>query len=85
MGRHSKPPPDRRHTAQRRAITTVELVDNNLVAHRVTIDDATLGLPRGRYTTICGTDVLPAAMVARAAQHCRLCTPIPAQRTGGRR
>jgi hypothetical protein len=81
MGRHSKPPPDRRRTAQRRAIATVELVDVNLVAHRVTVDDAALGLPLGRYTTVCGGDVLPAAMVARAARFCRLCTPIPSQRT----
>jgi hypothetical protein len=77
MGRHSKG----RRTAQRRTIETLELVDTTGTAHRVTVDDAALGLPLGRYTTVCGGDVLPAAMVARAARSCRLCTPIPAQRT----
>jgi hypothetical protein len=81
MGRHSKPPPDRRRTAQRRTVTTVEVVDISGTAHLMTLDAATDGLSRGRYTTICGGDVLPAAMVASAARSCRLCTPIPAQRT----
>ncbi len=81
-GRHSrakhrlgKPQDDQ---AQRR---TVEVVDTTGTAHRVTLSDAEHGLPRGRYTTICGGDVLPAALVTREARHCRLCAPIPAQRT----
>lgn len=59
---------------------TVEVVDTTGTAHRVTLSAAEHGLPRGRYTTLCGGDVLPAALVARAARYCRLCTPIPAQR-----
>jgi hypothetical protein len=73
-GRHATPP-------QRRTVATVELVDINSTAHRVSIDAATDGLSRGRYTTICGGDVLPAALVAREARYCRLCSPIPAQRS----
>jgi hypothetical protein len=83
MGRHSKQ--QGRRTAQRRTITTVELVNVTGTAHRVTIDAAADGLPRGRYATVCGGDVLPAALVARAARLCRLCAPFPAQRSGSRR
>jgi hypothetical protein len=79
MGRHSKP--QGRRTAQRRTIATVELVDVTGTAHRVTVDAAADGLPRGRYATVCGGDVLPAALVARAARFCRLCAPIPSQRS----
>jgi hypothetical protein len=79
MGRHSKQPG--RHVPQRRTVATVELVDTTGTAHRVTLDAATDGLSRGRYTTVCGGDVLPAALVAREARYCRLCAPIPAQRT----
>jgi hypothetical protein len=77
MGRHSKG----HQTQQRRTIATVELVDVNGTAHRVTVDAAADGLPRGTYTTVCGTDVVAAALVARAARFCRLCAPIPSQRT----
>jgi hypothetical protein len=81
MGRHSKG----HQTQQRRTIATVELVDVNGTAHRVTVDAATDGLPRGRYIAVCGGDVLPAALVTREARHCRLCTPVPTQRPGPRR
>jgi hypothetical protein len=79
MGRHSKQPG--RRTAQRRTIATVELVDVTGTAHWVTVDAAADGLPRGRYATVCGGDVLPAALVARAARFCRLCAPIASQRS----
>ncbi len=79
MGKHSKQ--QGRHVPQRRTIATVDLVDVNGTAHRVTVDAAADGLSRGRYATVCGGDVLPAALVAREARYCRLCAPIPAQRS----
>lgn len=82
MGRHSK---GRHATPQRRTVATVQLVDHTGTTHLVTLDAATDGLSRGRYTTICGGDVLPAALVTREARRCRLCAPIPAQRPGGTR
>ena len=69
MGRHGK----QQGVPQRRTIATVELVDVSGTAHRVTVDAAADGLPRGWYTTVCGGDVLPAAMVAKQARYCRLC------------
>jgi hypothetical protein len=83
VGKHSKP--QGRRTPQRRAIGTVELVDVTGTAHRVTVDAAADGLPRGTYATLCGTDVVAAALVARAARFCRLCAPIPSQRSVSRR
>ncbi|MGH3572757.1 MAG: hypothetical protein ACRDS0_28240 [Pseudonocardiaceae bacterium] len=81
MGRHSKQSQNR-HTPARR---TIEMVDIAGTAHRLTPDAAADGLPRGRYSALCGEDVLPAAMVAREARYCRLCTPIPVQRGRGAR
>jgi hypothetical protein len=72
MGRHSKG----HQTQQRRTIATVELVDVSGTAHRDTVDAAAEGLPRGRYTTICGGEVLPGALVAEQARYCRLCIPV---------
>ena len=83
MGKHSKQPG--RHAPQRRTIATVELVDTTGTAHRVTVDAAADGLPRGTYSTLCGTDVVAAALVAHAARFCRLCAPVPSQRSGSRR
>lgn len=68
MGRHSK----KRQTRPRR---TVEMVDITGTAHLLSVAAAEKGLPRGRYLTLCGEDVLPAALVARAARYCRLCLP----------
>lgn len=79
MGRHSKQQGHR--TPRHRTIATLELVDTSGTAHRVSIDAAADGLRRGTYATLCGTDVVAAALVAREARHCRLCSPIPAQRT----
>jgi hypothetical protein len=77
MGRHSRP--------QRRTIETIELVDTSGTAHRVRIDAAADGLRRGSYATVCGTDVVAAPLVAKQTRYCRLCAPIPAQRTWGAR
>ena len=79
MGRHSKQ--QGRRTAQRRTIATVELVDVTGTAHLVSVAAAADGLPRGTYATLCGTDVVAAALVAREARFCRLCAPIPSQRS----
>ena len=76
MGRHSKG----RHTTQCRTVDTVQLVDTGGTAHLVTVAAAEHGLPLGRYTAVCGTNVVPAALIAREARYCRLCAPIPAQR-----
>jgi hypothetical protein len=78
-GRHSKQ--GRSVTQRRRTIATVELVDVAGTAHRVTVDAAADGLPRGRYATVCGGDVLPAPLVAEQARHCRLCATVPSQRS----
>ncbi len=70
-------------TPQRRR--TVEMVDNTGTAHLLTADAAESGLPQGRYTAVCGGDVLPAALVAQEARYCRLCMPvIPTQRSNPR-
>lgn len=86
VGRHSKAKhrlgkrqDDR--AAPRRTVATVQLVDVSGTAHLVTVDEATTGVTRGRYTTLCGGDVLPAALVTRESRQCRLCTPIPSQRS----
>lgn len=70
MGRHRKQ--QDRHTQARR---TVEMVDISGAAHRLTTDAAAAGLARGRYSALCGEDVLPAALLAREARFCRLCAP----------
>ncbi|MGH3550069.1 MAG: hypothetical protein ACRDQU_18555 [Pseudonocardiaceae bacterium] len=76
-GRHSKQPQNRRTP---RAGHTVDMVDARTgTAHRLTPDAAADGLPRGRYSALCGEDVVPAALVAREARFCRLC--VPAQRS----
>jgi hypothetical protein len=80
MGKHS-----RQGVPQRRTIETIELVDTNGTAHRVSVAAAADGLRRGQYATLCGGDVVAAALAARAARFCRLCAPIPTQRSGSRR
>ena len=79
MGRHSKG----HQQAQRRR--TVEVVDTTGTAHLMTVTAAEHGLPLGRYTAVCGTNVVPAALIAREARYCRLCAPIPTQRSRGSR
>ncbi|MDQ2883999.1 MAG: hypothetical protein M3Y48_23320 [Actinomycetota bacterium] len=61
------------------------MVDVTGTEHLVAPDAAADGLHRGLYSTLCGADVVPAALVARAARYCRLCAPIPAQRGRGAR
>jgi hypothetical protein len=77
MGKHSRRP----DVPRRRTIATVELVDISGTAHLVSVAAAAEGLPRGRYTTVCGGEVLPAALVVKQARYCRLCASIPAQRS----
>ncbi|MDQ2880462.1 MAG: hypothetical protein M3Y48_04150 [Actinomycetota bacterium] len=81
MGRHSKR--HGRHTPRRHTIAMVDV--HTGTEHLLTPDAAADGLPRGRYSALCGEDVVPAALVAREARFCRLCTPIPAQRSRGTR
>lgn len=71
--------------APRRTAGTVQLVDVSGTAHLVTVDEATAGVTRGRYITVCGGEVLPAALVTPGSRYCRLCAPIPAQRPGSAR
>jgi hypothetical protein len=71
--------------ALRRTAATAQLVDHTGTAHQVTGDEARAGVARGRYTTMCDGEVLPAALVTRETRQCRLCVPIPAQRPGGTR
>jgi hypothetical protein len=86
VGRHStpqhRPQSDR---AERQRTRTVEIVDSSGTAHLLSVAAAENGLSRGRYTAICGGDVLPAALVARQARYCRLCAPVPTQRSRGTR
>ncbi|PZS23008.1 MAG: hypothetical protein DLM60_03375 [Pseudonocardiales bacterium] len=77
MGRHSKQPQQRHRPRPR----TVSMVDVTGTEHLLTADAAADGLQRGLYSTLCGADLVPAALVARAARYCRLCAPIPAQRS----
>lgn len=83
VGRHNKPRRRRQSDqAQRQCTRTVKIVDVAGTAHRLTIDAAADGLPRGRYSALCGEDVLPAALIAREARYCQLCAPmtVPGQR-----
>ena len=84
MGRHSPA-----YLAQQRCHAgrhAVEMVDARTgTAHFLTIDAAADGLPRGQYVAICGEEVVPAALVAREARYCRLCAPLPVQRSRARR
>lgn len=78
-GRHSRRGAHTQIPATRRS--GIELVDITGTAHLVTADAAESGLVRGRYNTMCGEEVLPAALVARQARYCRSCQPIPTQRS----
>jgi hypothetical protein len=77
MGKHSR----KQGAPQRRTIETIELVDVTGTSHKVRIDAAAEGLRRGRYATLCGGDVVAAALAAREARFCRLCAPLPTQRS----
>jgi hypothetical protein len=62
---------------------TVEVVDaRTLTAHCLTMDALAAGrLPKGRYITLCGQDVLPASLAEPGRNRCLSCVPIPSQRT----
>jgi hypothetical protein len=68
------------YTARQRA---VELVDaRTLTAHFLTLDALASGrLPKGRYIALCGQDVLPASLAEPGRGRCRLCIPIPSQKS----
>jgi hypothetical protein len=72
----------RLHKGQASTERTIVMVNRDGTAHLLTADAAENGLPKGRYTAVCGGDVLPAALVAREARYCKLCVPIvPTQRS----
>jgi hypothetical protein len=81
MARHRLPG---RHQTTPVVQHTIEMVDTAGTAHFLTIDAAADGRPRGRYTAICGEEILPGALVARGARWCPLCIPIPTQRSSRR-
>jgi len=64
---------------------TVEMVDvTTMQTHLLSDDAVTAGCRGGHYTALCGTDVIPAAMVEPGRGYCRSCsssTPIPTQET----
>jgi hypothetical protein len=60
---------------------TIEMVDHTGTAHLLSITAAETGLSRGRYTTLCAEQIQPTALAARMARYCRLCVPIPTQRS----
>jgi hypothetical protein len=76
-GRRQKIP---QHGVPHRAIEVVDA--RTLTAHFLTADAMAAGrLPEGRYTALCGEDVLPACLVEPGAGRCSLCVVIPRQRT----
>ncbi|MGH3782014.1 MAG: hypothetical protein ACRDRO_15690 [Pseudonocardiaceae bacterium] len=82
MGKHSKL---RRHRHQlTRPSGMVEMVDIRTGdTHLLTPDAAAAGRQAtGRYRSLCGADILPAALVDPGMRCCRLCrsTTIPAPR-----
>ncbi|MGH4003467.1 MAG: hypothetical protein ACRDSO_05085 [Pseudonocardiaceae bacterium] len=65
--------------------TTTEVVDISGQAHLLTDTAMTAGRRGGgRYVALCGTEVLPAALVAAPESHCRTChaatVPTPRRR-----
>jgi hypothetical protein len=82
MGKHSKP---RRHQ-EIPPRGMVEIVDIRTgQRHLLTPDAAAAGQQTaGRYHALCGTDILPAALVDPGTGYCWPCqsTPIPTPRGG---
>jgi hypothetical protein len=65
----------------------VEVVDaHTLTTHLLTLDAlAARRLPEGRYTALCGKDVLPACLTEPGSNRCSSCiscSSIPSQRRG---
>jgi hypothetical protein len=79
-GRHRLKGRRVQHTTRHR---TIELVDaRTLTAHFLTMDALAAGrLPKGRYITLCGQDVLPASLAEPGRNRCQLCVSIPSQRS----
>ncbi|MGQ0716901.1 MAG: hypothetical protein ACT4NP_06205 [Pseudonocardiales bacterium] len=76
-----------RHRPGRRVITkrttTTQVVDISGQAHLLTDTAMTTGRgAKGRYVALCGTEVLPAALVAAPEGYCRSChaATVPTQR-----
>jgi hypothetical protein len=69
------------HTPRRRAIEVIDAL--TLTTHFLTTDAMAAGrLPEGRYTTLCGQDVLPACLTEPGSGRCASCVSIPRQRSG---
>jgi hypothetical protein len=67
-------------TARHRAIEVVDA--RTLTAHFLTLDALAAGrLPKGRYITLCGQDVLPASLTEPGRNRCLTCVSIPRQRS----
>jgi hypothetical protein len=53
-----------------------------LEAHLLTDEALAAGRRgEGRYTALCGVNVLPASLTAAERGYCTSCVPVPAQRT----
>jgi hypothetical protein len=67
-------------TARHRAVEVVDA--RTLTVHFLTMDALAAGrLPRGRYITLCGQEVLPASLIEPGRNRCKLCVSIPSQRS----
>lgn len=82
-GRHRLRGP-REHIAQPFRQRAIEVVDaRTLIGHFLTMDVLTTGrLPHGRYTALCGQDVLPACLAEPGTSRCPSCMSVPRQRLG---
>jgi hypothetical protein len=68
------------HAAPPRAIEVVDA--RTFTAHYLTMDALAEGrLPEGRYTALCGPDVLPACLTEPGSSRCPSCVSIPSQRS----
>jgi hypothetical protein len=77
-GRHRLKGRRMQHTPRHRAIEVVDA--RTLTAHFLTVDALAAGrLPEGRYTALCGQDVLPACLTEPGSGRC---VSIPRQRSG---
>ena len=74
----------RQQVAQPSSQRAIEVVDaRTLTEHLLTMDLLTAGrLPHGRYTALCGEDVLPACLTEPGTGWCSACVAIPGQRLG---
>jgi hypothetical protein len=80
-GRHRLKGRQVRHSSRSRAVEVVDA--RTLTTHLLTSDALAVGrLPEGRYTALCGQDVLPACLSEPGAGRCVSCVSIPSQRSG---